>query len=74
MNGVSRQLFSKSNDTVKEKIWRERLEPYIHDEIYKVEKINSLVWYLNNAKSSEKVISINENNLKTGKKRMQAIG
>ena len=38
--GGSRTYFSRSNDTLKQKIWRERIEPYIDDEIFKVKYLN----------------------------------
>ena len=34
--GLSRNIFSESNNALKQKIWRERIEPYIDDDIFKV--------------------------------------
>ena len=38
--GGSRTYFSRLNDTLKQKIWRERIGPYIEDEIFKVMYLN----------------------------------
>ena len=39
MSGVPRDFFSRSNDTLKQNIWRERMEPYIDDDLSQVSKL-----------------------------------